>query len=310
MLISYDAGTCQIWLDDIGNGPASAQPLCPSHAARLKPPQGWVVVDRRREPSRFRARVARQPISSDIDSVESSRPVRRQWGRFEPAAVGFAEPEAVAAPASDVAELVPLHMTDAFASLMREAVVTAPSPDDAPPVNWGAPDVPVVDPAPTPPPVPEPEPAIPTPVVPEPALPDPVVPEPEPVVPQPVVPEPIVPDPIVPDPTVPDPQPDVPDPITPDPTVPEPVVPDQMAARTATRRDRSNDEPPVMKPKGRLLSRAFEATGHQRTVLSEPLGRSSLIPTSDAAEPAAQPAAESSSDPTADADSDSSQREG
>lgn len=46
--LSYDYARQRVWLDDPGADPAGHHSaLCATHAARLRPPQGWTCQDRR-----------------------------------------------------------------------------------------------------------------------------------------------------------------------------------------------------------------------------------------------------------------------
>jgi hypothetical protein len=45
---TFDSRACTVWLDPVSDGGARAGDLCERHAARLVPPKGWGLVDRRR----------------------------------------------------------------------------------------------------------------------------------------------------------------------------------------------------------------------------------------------------------------------
>lgn len=124
--------------------------------------------------------------------------------------------------------------------------------------------------------------APPAPVVESPPVAAPVAPEP--IAPEPIAPEPVVAQPVVAEPVVVEPV--VVEPVAPEPVAPEPIVaaevvaePEAPAPNRATRRrsakqerSASQDTAAMLKPKGRLLSRAFESSGPQRSVLTDGLG--------------------------------------
>lgn len=86
----------------------------------------------------------------------------------------------------------------------------------------------------------------------------------------PAAPEPAAPEPAAPERTALAPAPSAPEQAAPQADRPPrpPRVPRETAAADP-------GDVPLLKPKGRMLSRAFGATGHQRSVLTEPLGASS-----------------------------------
>ncbi len=47
--MSYDYGAAQVWLDDhLGPiEPGRGYAMCERHAARVTPPRGWLLTDRR-----------------------------------------------------------------------------------------------------------------------------------------------------------------------------------------------------------------------------------------------------------------------
>lgn len=45
--LTYDYAGQHVWLDDVPAPDGDRWPLCTSHAARLRAPQGWTQVDRR-----------------------------------------------------------------------------------------------------------------------------------------------------------------------------------------------------------------------------------------------------------------------
>lgn len=109
--ISFDAEAREIYLDSVAPAASSAQPICPDHMDRLRPPQGWTVIDRR-IPSADLAD-GDQPLTlMEVPSVPrdsriavSERPVprrhRRIWGRPDQPALEFRFDHTVAPPAKD-----------------------------------------------------------------------------------------------------------------------------------------------------------------------------------------------------------------
>lgn len=45
--LSYDTVTCRVWLDPVPERPGPTQEICELHAARLTVPRGWMLCDRR-----------------------------------------------------------------------------------------------------------------------------------------------------------------------------------------------------------------------------------------------------------------------
>jgi Protein of unknown function (DUF3499) len=45
--LTYDYGGQRVWLDDAPSEAGDEWALCDGHAGRLRPPQGWALVDRR-----------------------------------------------------------------------------------------------------------------------------------------------------------------------------------------------------------------------------------------------------------------------
>ncbi|MBP6729722.1 MAG: hypothetical protein KA129_08875 [Microthrixaceae bacterium] len=239
MCISYDALACQVWLDPIAMAPAGGQPLCADHAQRLSAPRGWVVLDRRTSQSTLMTAAGPAPVHDARGrAAVPRRRLPRAWGQFDAPRLEF------------LAE--------------GDDVVTEPEPTFEPPVVAATvhlePEL--IEPEPVVEPEAEPESAA---VVihaegdvsrrdlhgfpsadssePEPEL--VVEPEAEPIAV--VEPEPVA---------EPEPEPE-----------PEPVVKKAPARRSRARAETG----PLGKPKGRLLSRAFEASGPQRSAITESL---------------------------------------
>ena len=191
MVISYDAAACQVWVDSLDRV-GSGQLLCEQHRARLTPPRGWTVVDRREgiEPPLPPAPTAPVAEPDAVPPAVKKAPRRRarSWGHLDAPRLEFSGPE---------------------------IEVTARS------------TAPVAVPAPEPPPEPEPEVVLAT-VEPAPEV-EPPAPAPEP------------------EPSAPEPEPE---------PEPEVVAP-------------ADDLADLLKPKGGLLGRAFQATGPQRSALTE-----------------------------------------
>lgn len=247
MCISYDALACQVWLDPIAVAPAGGQPLCADHAQRLSAPRGWVVLDRRTSQSTLMTAAGPAPVQDARGRAAiPRRRLPRAWGQFDAPRLEFlAEDDAAAEPD-------PTFDLPAVATALLEPEVIAPEPE------------PVVEPDPAPEihaegdverhvlhasPDADPD---------EPELraetAELVAPEPEVVVPEPE-PEP-EPEPVV----VSEPEPE-----------PEPA-PKPVAKKAPARRGRATSESgPLGAPKGRLLSRAFEASGPQRSAITESL---------------------------------------
>ncbi len=83
--IRYDPVSCQLWLDPVGPDDRHGQLLCLDHAERLSPPRGWVVVDRRGAQTAIRTA---EPAVS-IPRMPPRRAARRQWGSFEEPTLEF-----------------------------------------------------------------------------------------------------------------------------------------------------------------------------------------------------------------------------
>ena len=58
--LTYAYDRREAWLVDTGRTlvPGTRYPLCTKHADRVKPPQGWVLHDRRSQPTLFAAESA------------------------------------------------------------------------------------------------------------------------------------------------------------------------------------------------------------------------------------------------------------
>jgi hypothetical protein len=52
--LTYDYASSSVWLDDEPGGSGDQWGMCADHAARLRAPRGWAMVDRR---------VGRRPMS-------------------------------------------------------------------------------------------------------------------------------------------------------------------------------------------------------------------------------------------------------
>ena len=189
-----------MWLDPIDVAPGGAQPLCPQHAARLSPPRGWVVLDRR--DSQASLLTVSPPVLEQAGRRGvTRRRFPRRWGQFDEPRLEFVGPDQANEPEHE----------------LEPEPVSAPPEAEAVVVTW------------------EPEPLVPAPS--EPASELATEPEPEPE----LEPEP-----------EPDPEPEL---------EPEPEpAPEPAPAQELTK---------LLKPKGRLLSRAFDLTGDQRSVLTE-----------------------------------------
>ncbi len=251
--VAFDPVALQLWLDPLARRSAPVQELCEFHVERLTIPRGWTATDRR--PGSAAA-------NGDVAAIAVLEPVPARLPRAE----SF-EPDPVVEP-DPIVEPEPALAT-ASGPEPVSVVETEPIPTD-------------VAPDPEPEPVVEAEP-VPTAVAPEPE-PEPefeVVPEPEPVLdvePEPVEPEPEPevapePDPVIEVEATPGPEPE-PEPATrPE---PEPVAASARPRRPAARRPaaragRSNAPS--------LLSRAFELTGHQESILTR------AVPEADAEDP-------------------------
>lgn len=87
--ITYDAVARQVWLDPIAGSHPSGQPLCDDHALRLNAPRGWVVVDRRTDPPSAPAVVEQPapPVAAPAPAGGLRFP--RRWGQIEQATPRF-----------------------------------------------------------------------------------------------------------------------------------------------------------------------------------------------------------------------------
>lgn len=86
--IHYDPVSCQVWLDPVAPDDRSGQALCGEHIERLRPPRGWVVVDRLDAQAHL---VTAVPVSPPRPAAP--RTPRRAWGKFDPPTLEFtAEP--------------------------------------------------------------------------------------------------------------------------------------------------------------------------------------------------------------------------
>ena len=293
MCISYDALACQVWLDPIAMAPAGGQPLCADHAQRLSAPRGWVVLDRRTSQSTLMTAAGPAPVHDARGrAAVPRRRLPRAWGQFDAPRLEFLaegddvvtepeptfEPPVVAATVHlEPALIEPEPVVEPEAEPEPAAVVIHAEGDVSrrdlhgfPTADSSEPEAEAVGPEPEP--VVEPERA-PTAVVAPEAEPVGVVihaegdvsrrdlhgfptadssePEPELVVEPEAEPIAVVePEPVA------EPEPE-----------PEPVVKKAPARRSRARAETG----PLGKPKGRLLSRAFEASGPQRSAITESL---------------------------------------
>jgi hypothetical protein len=291
--ISYDALACQVWLDPIAMAPAGGQPLCADHAQRLSAPRGWVVLDRRTSQSTLMTAAGPAPVHDARGrAAVPRRRLPRAWGQFDAPRLEFLaegddvvtepeptfEPPVVAATVHlEPALIEPEPVVEPEAEPEPAAVVIHAEGDVSrrdlhgfPNADSSEPEAEAVGPEPEP--VVEPERA-PTAVVAPEAEPVGVVihaegdvsrrdlhgfptadssePEPELVVEPEAEPIAVVePEPVA------EPEPE-----------PEPVVKKAPARRSRARAETG----PLGKPKGRLLSRAFEASGPQRSAITESL---------------------------------------
>lgn len=75
--LSYDAVTCQVWLDVVPERPGSVQEICELHVDRLTVPRGWMLCDRRvEEPAMFLTDPTPQPPRPPRTRPRPSDPVR------------------------------------------------------------------------------------------------------------------------------------------------------------------------------------------------------------------------------------------
>lgn len=228
--ISYDAVACQVWLDPLGEAPPGGQPLCADHAERLRPPRGWIVLDRRE--SQATLLTAATVAAAAGDAAPAPRPtlkrrLPRAWGQFEAPTLEFLadadEPDA------DEPDSVP-----AAAAVEMEPATAIVEPEPEP-----EPEVEVVEPEPESEPVAK-------------------VVEPEP------VPAPVV--------EVVEPELEAQEAEPESESEPEPESEPVPAPRRAVKARKKN---PTRRgagaPTGRLLSRAFESAGDQRSAITEAL---------------------------------------
>lgn len=217
-----------------------AQPLCEPHAAKLHAPGGWRVLDDRPRPT---------PPETPR-AVRRTVPLRRRWGGFDPPSVTFGVEGSEADRTITRTEPVePLHMTEAFARMLSERrEPPAPRtlrPEDGPAIDWTSrhPGGTAASPA-------SPGAAVTREVH------EPEVHEPEVHVPAQTT-----------------------GPGGEHPSEPATEEPGGQAPATTSRRRVPAPDDPLGKPKGRMLSRAFAATGDQRSVLTDPLGLGTGRPT-------------------------------
>ena len=45
--LTYDYAGQRVWLDDAAQATGNQWGMCADHASRLRPPEGWVLLDRR-----------------------------------------------------------------------------------------------------------------------------------------------------------------------------------------------------------------------------------------------------------------------
>jgi hypothetical protein len=248
--IRYDPVSCQLWLDPVNPDEHNGQFLCRDHAERLSPPRGWVVVDRRGAQTAIRTAA---PVAT-VQRVVPRRTARRRWGSFDEPTLEFTRDDDAHAVPDDVTLLVTPISTE------PPPVLVEPLPPAEPaPIAVEPPSIPI-DPAPVlvelasiqieqrpapvesapiliePPPVP---PEVGHDVEPEHRDAHVVTDEPGPVEALEVVDEPEVEEP----------------------EVEEPEVVEVVAAP-------SDDLTNLLKPRGGLLGRAFDATGPQRSALT------------------------------------------
>lgn len=122
--IHYDPVSCQVWLDPVAPDDRSGQALCGEHIERLRPPRGWVVVDRLDAQSHL---VTAVPASPPRPSAAPRAP-RRTWGKFETPTLEFTAEPGAPPPPDPLADL----RTD-----RDDPRATSPEPDldEAPPAE-------------------------------------------------------------------------------------------------------------------------------------------------------------------------------
>jgi len=63
---SYDYASSTVWLDDLApEAHPATYDLCAAHAARLAPPRGWQLADRRAD------RLGEQRFAAGVDAIAS-----------------------------------------------------------------------------------------------------------------------------------------------------------------------------------------------------------------------------------------------
>lgn len=102
--IHYDPVSCQVWLDPVAADDRSGQALCSEHIERLRPPRGWVVVDR----LGVQTHLVTAPSTAEPRTVPARHP-RRKWGEFDTPTLEFtADPR----PTEPHGATSPGHLTD------------------------------------------------------------------------------------------------------------------------------------------------------------------------------------------------------
>ncbi|MEZ5321115.1 MAG: DUF3499 family protein [Microthrixaceae bacterium] len=264
--ISYDASACQVFLDPLDASLAGGQPLCELHARGLRAPRGWIIVDRRTLQSRLvgaggmgvaEADAASASVTGSAPRPSSRRPrPARGWGQFAERGLTLnfsGAPSAEPPVGSTVLESSESVVAAPVETPVEPEVVSPSRP--APLAGESLPPQPTAPMAPWP--VQE--------VGKAPALEPTVSPVVEAVQ---VTVEPIVP------PVVETVHPAEPPTRNDDRADPDPAEGDRspvVRGRPAPARKRSST-PKKGRPKGRLLARAFDMTGDQRSVLTDPLG--------------------------------------
>jgi len=75
--LSYDAVTCQVWLDVMPERPGSVQEICDLHVDRLTVPRGWMLCDRRvEEPAMFVTEPTPPPVRAHGPRTPASETIR------------------------------------------------------------------------------------------------------------------------------------------------------------------------------------------------------------------------------------------
>ena len=125
--ITFDAVNCQVWIDELS--PEATQLLCEQHAERLRPPRGWLVLDRRSGQTTIVTDDAEAPV------VVPPRPRRskRRWGQLDAPKLEFlgpdVQPEPVAVePEPVVVEAEPVAVEPEPVAVEPEPVVVEPEP--------------------------------------------------------------------------------------------------------------------------------------------------------------------------------------